>query len=190
MGVSTVGVWVHRWCPGPGGAHSLEGEMNRWWLRLFCVVGAETGVVGVICWVAGQTLSFKEIFPEFWQMGAIRQLYQPWIAYAWLLGAVSFLQTDWIIWLEYPLMRQANLPKGTSSPLTFRLNALHVGFSYSGFGVPIFPWHEFSLASLPRRETVWGLTLVFSIASPFLALAGRHMESLPVPSLGFPHLEH
>ena len=39
--------------------------MNRWWLRLFCVVGAETGVVGVICWVAGQTLSFKEIFPEF-----------------------------------------------------------------------------------------------------------------------------
>lgn len=87
-------------------------------------------------------------------------------------------------------MRQANLPKGTSSPLTFRLNALHVGFSYSSFGVPIFPWHEFSLASLPRRETVWGLTLVFSIASPFLALAGRHMESLPVPSLGLPHLEH
>ena len=29
------------------------------------MVGAETGVVGVICWVAGQTLSFKEIFPEF-----------------------------------------------------------------------------------------------------------------------------
>lgn len=25
-------------------------------MRLLCVVGAEMGVVGVICWVAGQTL--------------------------------------------------------------------------------------------------------------------------------------
>lgn len=35
--------------------------------------------------------------------------------------------------LNILLTRQANLPKGTSSPLTFRPNAFHVGVSYSGF---------------------------------------------------------
>lgn len=100
-----------------------------------CCDGNGCSELGSVGW----SLSFHEISLEFLQMGAVMQLCQPSIAYAWLLDAVSFLQTDWIIWLEYLLMRQADLPKGTSSPLILRPNAFHIGFSYSAYRVPISP---------------------------------------------------
>lgn len=188
-------VWFQRWMrlsPCPRGACGPEGETDRWWQE--CSVRwalwwewVQCALLGSVGW----SLSFHETSLEFWPRGAVMQLCQPWFAYAWLLDAVSFLQTDWIIWLEYLLMRQADLPKGTSSPLTLRPNAFHIGFSYSAYRVPISPTPPpawiLSGQSTKQRDCL-GLTLVFQYFQFIPGLGRFAYRRFLVPCLGLTDL--
>lgn len=99
------------------------------------------------------------------------------IACAWLWMWWAFCKQTGLFDLNILLTRQANLPKGTSSPLTFRINAFHFGFSYPSHTIPVLPWNEFSLACLLNREM--GLSLCFSVGLVHFWLWPVYMQEVP-----------